>query len=61
MISRSYQTPFDPALEDIQALARRYGGDPLKFVGQSRISFRLRPLRVTVHGELIRRALESAR
>ncbi len=40
------------ALADIQALARRYGGDPTKFEGQSRISFRLRPTSVVVHGEL---------
>jgi PPOX class probable F420-dependent enzyme len=40
------------ALADIQALARRYGGDPAKFEGQSRISFRLRPTSVTVHGDL---------
>ena len=40
------------ALADIQALARRYGGDPAKFEGQSRISFRLRPTSVVVHGEL---------
>jgi PPOX class probable F420-dependent enzyme len=40
------------ALADIQALARRYGGDPAKFEGQSRITFRLRPTSVVVHGEL---------
>ncbi|HVQ22333.1 MAG TPA: pyridoxamine 5'-phosphate oxidase family protein [Candidatus Saccharimonadia bacterium] len=40
------------ALADIQALARRYGGDPATFVGQSRISFRLRPTSIVVHGEL---------
>jgi PPOX class probable F420-dependent enzyme len=42
------------ALEDIRALARHYGGDPAKFDGQSRISFRLRPLAVTVHGDIER-------
>lgn len=42
----------DEALADIQALARRYGGDPAKFEGQARISFRLRPTAVVVHGEL---------
>ena len=41
-----------PALADIQALARRYGGDPAKFDGQERISFRLRPTAVIVHGDL---------
>jgi len=40
------------ALADIQALARRYGGDPAKFEGQSRISFRLRPTSIVVHGVL---------
>jgi PPOX class probable F420-dependent enzyme len=40
------------ALAEIQALARRYGGDPAKFDGQSRITFRLRPTAVIVHGEL---------
>ena len=40
------------ALAEIQALARRYGGDPSKFDGQERISFRLRPTAVVVHGEL---------
>lgn len=40
------------ALADIQALARRYGGNPAKFDGQARISFRLRPTSVTVHGDL---------
>jgi PPOX class probable F420-dependent enzyme len=40
------------ALEDIRALARRYGGDPAKFDGQERVSFRLRPTAVVVHGEL---------
>jgi Pyridoxamine 5'-phosphate oxidase len=40
------------ALADIQDLARRYGSDPGQFDGQERISFRLAPLRVSVHGEL---------
>jgi PPOX class probable F420-dependent enzyme len=39
-------------LADIQALARRYGGDPAKFEGQERVSFLLRPTSVIVHGEL---------
>jgi PPOX class probable F420-dependent enzyme len=33
----------DAALEDIMAMARRYGGNPDKFRGQSRISFVIRP------------------
>ncbi len=41
-----------PALRDIQDLARRYGSDPAKFEGQERISFRLEPRSVTVHGDL---------
>ena len=40
------------ALADIQALARRYGGDPARFDGQARISFRLQPTSVVVHGDL---------
>ena len=40
------------ALEDIRALARLYGGDPAAFDGQARISFRLWPSAVIVHGEL---------
>jgi PPOX class probable F420-dependent enzyme len=31
----------DEALADIQALARRYGGDPRTFVGQERVSYRI--------------------
>ena len=31
----------DEALADIQALARRYGGDPGTFVGQDRVSYRV--------------------
>jgi len=31
-----------PALEDIQAMARRYGGNPDAYAGQSRISFLVR-------------------
>ncbi|MGZ6260909.1 MAG: pyridoxamine 5'-phosphate oxidase family protein [Candidatus Limnocylindrales bacterium] len=41
------------ALADIEDLARRYGSDPSQFAGQQRISFRLRPRRVSVHGELV--------
>jgi PPOX class probable F420-dependent enzyme len=31
----------DEALADIQALARRYGGDPEKYAGQVRVSYRI--------------------
>ena len=31
----------DEALADIQALARRYGGNPATFVGQHRVSYRI--------------------
>ena len=31
-----------PALEHIQALARRYGGDPARFEGQERVIIRIR-------------------
>jgi PPOX class probable F420-dependent enzyme len=49
------------ALGDIQALARRYGGNPAKFEGQERISFLLRPTAVIVHGELEPVVAEGAR
>ena len=42
------------ALGHIQDLARRYGSDPAEFDGQARISFRLEPLAVTVHGDIER-------
>lgn len=32
----------DGAIEDIQAMARRYGGDPAGFKGQDRITFAVR-------------------
>ncbi len=34
----------------IAALARRYGDDPTDFIGQSRVSFLVRPDRVLTHG-----------
>ena len=40
------------ALGDIEDLARRYGDDPTGFEGQARISFRLVPRAVSVHGTL---------
>ena len=42
----------DRAVHDIQDLARRYGGDPQRFEGLERVSFRLAPRSVTVHGEI---------
>ena len=41
----------DRAVRDIQDLAR-YGSDPSSFEGLERISFRLVPRSVTVHGDL---------
>lgn len=35
---------------DIAALARRYGDDPADFIGQSRVSFLVRPERILTHG-----------
>jgi hypothetical protein len=40
------------AVRDIQALARRYGTDPRHFEGLERISFRVMPRSVNVHGDL---------
>ena len=31
----------EPAVADIQAMARRYGGQPSNFVGQDRVTFRV--------------------
>ena len=42
----------DRAVRDIQDLAHRYGSDPRSFEGLERISFRLVPRSVTVHGDL---------
>lgn len=39
-----------PALEHIQALARRYGGEPSRFDGQSRVIIRMRVEKVIRHG-----------
>jgi Pyridoxamine 5'-phosphate oxidase len=39
-----------PALEHIQALARRYGGNPGNFEGQERVIIRLRVESVVRHG-----------
>jgi PPOX class probable F420-dependent enzyme len=39
-----------PALEHIQALARRYGGNPASFEGQERVIIRLRVESVIRHG-----------
>lgn len=43
-------TTFQPALEHIQALARRYGGNPASFEGQERVIIRLRVESVIRHG-----------
>ena len=38
-----------PALEHIQALARRYGSDPARFEGQNRVTIRLKVDKVIRH------------
>ena len=40
----------DPAYEDIAAMARRYGGEPEKYRGQDRVSYRVRIERVFEYG-----------
>lgn len=40
---------FDPALEHIRALARRYGGDPAKYDGQERVIIRMKIHQVIRH------------
>jgi len=40
---------FQPALEHIQALARRYGSDPSRFAGQDRVIIRLKVDKVIRH------------
>ncbi|HET9084087.1 MAG TPA: pyridoxamine 5'-phosphate oxidase family protein [Candidatus Limnocylindrales bacterium] len=40
---------FQPALEHIQALARRYGGDPSRFEGQERVIIRIKVDKVIRH------------
>ena len=40
------------ALDEIRAMARRYGEDERQFDGQQRVSFLVRPDRVVVHGEI---------
>lgn len=40
---------FQPALEHIQELARRYGSDPSRFEGQERVIIRLRVEKVIRH------------
>jgi PPOX class probable F420-dependent enzyme len=40
------------AVRDIQALALRYGTDPRHFEGLERISFRIVPRSVNVHGDI---------
>jgi len=41
----------EPAVADIQALARRYGGNPGDFVGQDRITFRVHPTATFDYGD----------
>ena len=40
---------YQPALEHIQALARRYGSDPTRFEGQDRVIIRLKVDKVIRH------------
>ena len=40
---------FQPALDHIQALARRYGGNPAKFEGQARVIIRMKVDKVIRH------------
>ena len=40
---------FEPALESIKALARRYGSDPAKFDGQHRVIIRMRVEKIIRH------------
>ena len=40
---------FQPALEHIQALARRYGSDPSRFEGQKRVIIRIKVDKVIRH------------
>lgn len=40
---------FQPALEHIQALARRYGSDPSRFEGQDRVIIRIKVDKVIRH------------
>ncbi len=44
-------TDEERALADIKALARRYGSDPERFNGQSRVTIRLRVEKVIKHDE----------
>lgn len=42
----------EAAVADIQELARRYDGDPEEFVGQDRITFRIRPRSTFDYGDV---------
>lgn len=42
---------FDRALDSIQALARRYGGDPERYAGQERVILRMRVEKVIRHDQ----------
>ena len=41
----------EPAVADIQDLARRYGGNPADFIGQDRITFRVHPQATFHYGD----------
>lgn len=45
----SLDATFQPALQHIQALARRYGGDPSRFEGQERVIIRIKVDKVIRH------------
>ena len=42
---------FQPALDHIQALARRYGGDPERYAGQERVIIRMHVDKVIRHDQ----------
>ena len=42
---------FDRAQQTIQALARRYGGDPTRYAGQERVNLRIRIEKVIRHDQ----------
>ena len=42
---------FEPALQNIQDLARRYGGDPERYAGQERVIIRIRIEKVIRHDQ----------
>jgi hypothetical protein len=42
---------FEPALQHIQDLARRYGGDPERYAGQERVIIRMKVEKVIRHDQ----------